>query len=156
MRLKIILSIPLVLILFFMTAEKSTLQPEPTSPLKNGREFTKEESSSTSLQPPAATGPSIRLMFTGDINLGRYIAKASIRANDFTYPFIFVAEKLGSADITIGSLDGTISDESPPMACPDSMNLMGPEDMVQGLQFAGFDVITVASNHIKDCGEKRV
>jgi poly-gamma-glutamate synthesis protein (capsule biosynthesis protein) len=26
--------------------------------------------------------------------------------------------------------------------------------MVEGLQFAGFDVITVATNHIKDCGEK--
>jgi len=100
--------------------------------------------------PPA----SITLMFTGDINLGRCIAKASTRAGDFTYPFQLVAERLRSADITIGSLDGTISDESPPMPCPDSNNLIGPENMVEGLQFAGFDVITVATNHIKDCGEK--
>ncbi len=93
-------------------------------------------------------------MFTGDINLGRCIAKTSITYNDFTYPFRFVAEQLRSADITIGSLDSTISDQSPPMSCPDSMNLIGPTGMVQGLQFAGFDVITVATNHIKDCGEK--
>lgn len=94
------------------------------------------------------------LLFTGDINLGRCIAKASIRAGDYNYPFHFVAEKLRSADITVGSLDGSISDESPPQDCPDSMNLIGPENMVQGLQFSGFDVITVATNHVKDCGDE--
>ena len=40
------------------------------------------------------------------------------------------------------------------MPCPDSMNLIGPQNMVLGLQFAGFDVITVATNHSKDCGEQ--
>lgn len=98
--------------------------------------------------------PRIILLFTGDINPGRCIAKASIIAADFTYPFHFVGEKLRAADITIGSLDGTISNQSPPQACPDSTNLIGPENMIHGLQFAGFDVITVATNHIKDCGEK--
>jgi poly-gamma-glutamate synthesis protein (capsule biosynthesis protein) len=34
------------------------------------------------------------------------------------------------------------------------MNLIAPESMAQGLQFAGFDVITVATNHIKDCGDE--
>lgn len=104
--------------------------------------------------PTSQPEPRISLMFTGDINLGRCIAKASIIAKDYTYPFHYVAEKLRSADITIGSLDGTISNASPPMSCPDSMNLIGPQNMVQGLQFAGFDVITVATNHIKDCGER--
>lgn len=94
------------------------------------------------------------LIFTGDMNLGRCVAAASIRASDYTYPFKHVAEKISAADITIGSLDGTLSNASPPQSCPQSMNLIGPENMVQGLQFAGFDVITVATNHIKDCGEE--
>ncbi|MFN8412536.1 MAG: CapA family protein [Anaerolineales bacterium] len=96
----------------------------------------------------------ISLIFTGDINLGRCIAKASIQASDYTYPFQFVADTLRSADITIGSLDGSISNVSAPQACPSSMNLIGPTEMVQGLQFAGFDVITIATNHVKDCGEE--
>ena len=74
--------------------------------------------------------------------------------NNYNYPFQFVAEKLRAADITVGSLDGSLSDESPPMPCPDSMNLIGPTRMVEGLQFSGFDVVTIATNHIKDCGEK--
>jgi poly-gamma-glutamate capsule biosynthesis protein CapA/YwtB (metallophosphatase superfamily) len=104
------------------------------------------------LQPETARRTT--LMFTGDINLGRCVASASIRAADYTHPFKYVAERLSMADITVGSLDGTLSDASPVQACPGSMNLIGPENMVQGLQFAGFDVITIATNHVKDCGEE--
>jgi poly-gamma-glutamate capsule biosynthesis protein CapA/YwtB (metallophosphatase superfamily) len=51
-------------------------------------------------------------------------------------------------------LDSSLSDEAPPMPCPKSMNLISPSHMVAGLQYAGYDVITIATNHIKDCGEK--
>jgi hypothetical protein len=104
--------------------------------------------------PALVSAPRISLMFTGDINPGRCITWASLAAKDFTYPFQFVAEKLRSADITIGSLDGAISDQSTPMPCSNSLNLIGPSRMVEGLQFAGFDVISIATNHIKNCGEK--
>lgn len=104
--------------------------------------------------PAPISAPHISLMFTGDINPGRCIARASLAARDFNYPFLFVAEKLRSADVTIGSLDGAISDQSIPMSCPDSMNFIGPSRMVEGLQFAGFDVISIATNHIKNCGEE--
>jgi len=99
-----------------------------------------------------------RILFTGDINLGRCIAKRTLAdhasTDNYNYPFQFVADKLRTADITVGSLDGSLSDESPFMPCPDSMNLIGPTRMAEGLQFAGFDVVTIATNHIKDCGEK--
>ena len=100
--------------------------------------------------------PIIRILFAGDINLGRCIAKRTLTehasTNNYNFPFQFVAEELRAADITVGSLDGSLSDESPPMPCPDSMNLIGPTKMVEGLQFSGFDVMTIATNHIKDCG----
>ena len=99
-----------------------------------------------------------RILFTGDINLGRCIAKRTLSAqagtNNFNYPFQFVAEELRASDITVGSMDGSLSDESPSMPCPDSMNLIAPTKMVEGLQLSGFDVMTIATNHIKDCGEK--
>jgi poly-gamma-glutamate synthesis protein (capsule biosynthesis protein) len=68
-------------------------------------------------------------------------------------PFVAVAEALRAADLTVGSLDGALSDASPPAACPLGMNLIGPARMVEGLTFAGFDVISVATNHAKDCGQ---
>jgi poly-gamma-glutamate synthesis protein (capsule biosynthesis protein) len=96
--------------------------------------------------------PRIRLLFTGDINPGRCPARIALANGDFTLPYQAVADELRAADLTIGSLDGALSDSSPPMPCPQSMNLLGPARTVEGLQFAGFDVITVATNHAQDCG----
>jgi poly-gamma-glutamate synthesis protein (capsule biosynthesis protein) len=60
---------------------------------------------------------------------------------------------LQQADILIGSLDGTLSDYNPPAPCDEHYrNLMAPSEAVQGLAFAGFDVMGVATNHMKDCG----
>jgi poly-gamma-glutamate capsule biosynthesis protein CapA/YwtB (metallophosphatase superfamily) len=107
-------------------------------------------------EPTQSRPQPVRILFTGDINLGRCIAKFTIRdhayTNEYNYPFQFVSEELRNADITVGSLDGSLSDESPPMPCPNSMNLIGPINMAEGLQSSGFDVITIATNHIKDCG----
>jgi poly-gamma-glutamate capsule biosynthesis protein CapA/YwtB (metallophosphatase superfamily) len=111
-------------------------------------------------QPPTpepaatATPPTIRLLFTGDINPGRCPAQRALRADDFTLPYHKVADVLRAADLTVGSLDGSISDESAPSPCPLTMNLIGPARTVEGLNFAGFDVITVATNHAKDCGAR--
>lgn len=105
----------------------------------------------TPTSPPTPT-PLTRLLFTGDINPGRCVAETVIAADDYTLPYEYVAEGLRSADITIGSLDGSMTDRAAPMDCPKTMNLVGPSRTVEGLQFAGFDVITVATNHIKNCG----
>lgn len=108
--------------------------------------------SSLPTQTLTPTSPPIRLFFTGDINPGRCPAQTALANDDFTLPYQAVADELRAADITIGSLDGSISDISPPSSCPQTKNLIGPSRTVEGLQFAGFDVITVATNHAKDCG----
>jgi poly-gamma-glutamate capsule biosynthesis protein CapA/YwtB (metallophosphatase superfamily) len=100
----------------------------------------------------ATQAPVIRLLFTGDINPGRCPAQVALAASDFTLPYRAVAEKLNAADITIGSLDGSISDLATPAPCPLTMNLIGPSRSVEGLKFAGFKVITGATNHALDCG----
>ncbi len=126
-------------------APRSTLfaPPSPAPPLP------------TLLYPPTlipTPPPTIRLLFTGDINPGRCVAQAALARDDFTLPYQAVADELREADLTVGSLDGAISDLSPPAPCPEGLNLIGPARTVEGLQFSGFDVITVATNHAKDCG----
>jgi poly-gamma-glutamate capsule biosynthesis protein CapA/YwtB (metallophosphatase superfamily) len=100
----------------------------------------------------AATAATITLVFTGDINPGRCPAQIALAHNDFTLSYQFVGEVLRAADIAVGSLDGSISDLSPPSRCPQTMNLIGPARTVEGLTYAGFDLITVATNHAQDCG----
>lgn len=105
------------------------------------------------LAPGPSAVPETDLLFTGDINPARCVYAAAKAANDMALPYRPLASLLQSADITIGSLDGAISDYNPPTPCIDtSRNLLAPAEAAQGLGFAGFDVITVATNHIKDCG----
>ncbi len=103
--------------------------------------------------PPSATPlPLTHILFTGDINPGRCVAKLMIEKNDFTLPYQALADDLRSADILVGSLDGAITDRADPDKCPETMSLNGPARVVEGLTYAGFDVITVATNHAKNCG----
>jgi poly-gamma-glutamate synthesis protein (capsule biosynthesis protein) len=105
---------------------------------------------------PTPAEPLIRLLFTGDINPGRCPAQLALQWDDFTKPYHFVADALQAADITLGSLDGSISDLSAPEPCPEIdqevANLIGPTDTIDGLEFAGFDVVSIATNHAMDCG----
>lgn len=103
---------------------------------------------------PEADTESVRVLFTGDINPGRCPAMLALEADDFTLPYRDVAETLRAADLAVGSLDGALSDVSAPGACAPEReyNLIGPTRTVEGLTFAGFDVINLATNHAQDCG----
>ena len=135
------LMVLIVLILFgTMTGEaglSKTILPQEVSPTTVS---TPVAPAVVVSEPTQIRIPQIRILFTGDINLGRCIAKRTLSAhtytNDYNYPFQLVAEELRAADITVGSLDGSLSDESPPMPCPDSTNLIGPTRMVEGLQLS--------------------
>ncbi len=98
----------------------------------------------------------VRVLFTGDINPGRCPAALALAADDFTLPYRDVADALRAADLAVGSLDGALSDVSPPAACAPEReyNLIGPTRTVEGLTFAGFDVINLATNHAQDCGRQ--
>ena len=102
--------------------------------------------------PTATPEPVIRLVFTGDINPGRCPAQAALAANDFAVPYQMVSDTLHAADITVGSVDGSISDAATPAPCAPTMNLIGPARTAEGLKTAGFTLITAATNHALDCG----
>ncbi len=103
--------------------------------------------------PSATPPPEIELLFTGDINPGRCVYTKAKAADDMALPYRPLAEILQGADITIGSLDGTISDYNPPNPCVEThRNLIGPSEVAAGMGFAGYDVMAVATNHAKDCG----
>lgn len=103
--------------------------------------------------PTATEPPEITLLFTGDINPARCVYAIAREAGDMTLPYQALGDVLRSADLTIGSLDASISDYNPPSPCAEfHRNLLAPSETVQGLQYAGFDVMAAATNHIKDCG----
>ena len=111
--------------------------------------------------PPAPTAtavpsptpvPVTTLLFTGDIIPARCSYAAMRALGDYTAAFAPLRDVLTAADLTIGTLDSTISGAAVPIGCTPTFNLAGPPEFAGALTFAGFDVISHAANHIKDCG----
>lgn len=101
----------------------------------------------------------IKIICVGDINYGHFMEEAIVdtaRGNgDYTYPFHFVAETLRKADITFGNLESIISDQGTNSkellsALGYGLSLRGNPKAVEGLVYAGFDIINLANNHIGD------
>ena len=63
-----------------------------------------------------------------------------------------VGEYLASADLTLGSIDGSIQDIAEPLGCFPHVNLSSPPEVIEALTLSGFDEVTVATNHVFDCG----
>jgi poly-gamma-glutamate synthesis protein (capsule biosynthesis protein) len=127
--------------------------PTPTAPPTPYPPTPTATATETALPPSATPVPEIELLFTGDINPGRCVYAKAKAAEDMRLPYLGLAPLLQAADLTIGSLDGAISDYNPTPPCVEThRNLLGPPEMALGLQYAGYDVVTVATNHAKDCG----
>ncbi|MFH1188703.1 MAG: CapA family protein [bacterium] len=93
----------------------------------------------------------ITLLFVGDIMLSRGVAyQTEKNGGDGRYPFLRIADVVRGADIAFGNLEGPLSDVG-----TDERNLYSfraDPKMMEGLVYAGFDVLSLANNHIGDWG----
>jgi len=95
----------------------------------------------------------LRLIFVGDIMLGRGVAyQVQKNGGDFRFPFLLVKDFLESVDLVFGNLEGPISDKGKNQGSIYSFRF-SPE-AVEGLIFAGFDAVSLANNHIWDWGSE--
>ena len=118
-----------------------TLLPSPT------------HTPSPTLPPPTPTSPPrITLLFTGVIVPARCVQAAIDARDDPDYIYDEVRQVISQADIAIGTLNATISDYPPHTGCTITFVLVGDSRNADALQRAGFDVMSVATNHIKNCG----
>ncbi|GAA0731171.1 CapA family protein [Aquimarina litoralis] len=99
---------------------------------------------------------SIKLMAVGDIMMGTNFPNESYLPPKDKGPFDDVNIVLQQADILFGNLEGTLTNEgenakrcSDPSKC---YSFRSPEFFGQYLEESGFDVMSVANNHIGDFG----
>ena len=106
---------------------------------------TKEETKREVLAPKK-----ISLGFVGDIMLDRGIKSSVAKYGNGDYIFAFekIKDYLNSFDILFGNLEGPISDGGTKTGSIYSFR-MNPKSAV-ALQEAGFDILSVANNHIGD------
>ena len=94
----------------------------------------------------------ITLLVVGDIMLNRgveYVIEEKGNG-DFRFPFLKIANNLNKADILFGNLEGPISHRGTKSGSIYSFR-MDPR-AVEGLKYAGFDILSLANNHMFDYG----
>lgn len=94
------------------------------------------------------------LFFAGDIMLARGVENIWRKNGDSRFPFLKIAEEIQKSDIAFANLEGPISQKGENQKIKYSFRF-SPE-VVDGLKFAGFDVLSLANNHIFDWGKEAV
>lgn len=106
----------------------------------------------TPIQKPPET---VEIILTGDVMLGRTVMTTSLDdKKDPTYPFHYVANILKSADLTFINLENPIIKN-----CPrhyDGFKFCADPRMIEGLTYAGIDIVNLANNHSKNYGQNGV
>lgn len=96
----------------------------------------------------------LTLLFVGDIMLSRLIGDIMVRNNDWRYPFLETADFLKNADVAFGNLEGPISTRG--IKVGSIYSFRSDPRAIEGLLSAGFDVLSIANNHIWDYGSDAV
>ncbi len=93
------------------------------------------------------------ILFVGDIMLSssRGVGKQIKKENEYRYPFLRISDVLRSADLAFGNLEGPISYRGKDGGSRYSFR--GNPKVIEGLKYAGFDVLSIANNHIFDWGK---
>jgi poly-gamma-glutamate capsule biosynthesis protein CapA/YwtB (metallophosphatase superfamily) len=89
------------------------------------------------------------LAAVGDIMLGRRVADR--HHSDPGAPLKPLAKRLAAAEITVGNFESTLSKAGSPAQGGDSF--AASPRAIPGLRAAGFDVLSLANNHVGDYGD---
>jgi poly-gamma-glutamate synthesis protein (capsule biosynthesis protein) len=100
------------------------------------------------LKTPENFSKEISLILVGDIMLDRGIKIMMVKNKDWKFPFLKIADELKKANILFGNLEGPISDKGRKVGSIYSFR-HDPKS-IEGLTFAGFNVISLANNHVLD------
>lgn len=109
---------------------------------------TKTETVTDTIPPPQK----LTLIFAGDLMQHEGQIKAARTASGFDYSdcFKYVKEEISKADIAIGNLEVTLGGK-PYTGYP---AFSAPDEYLQAIKDAGFDVLTTANNHCLDRSKK--
>jgi poly-gamma-glutamate capsule biosynthesis protein CapA/YwtB (metallophosphatase superfamily) len=101
--------------------------------------------------PTSQPAAEITLLFTGVIVPARCVQSAIDWHADANYIYDQVRDVITSADLAVGTLNTSLSDLSTHTGCIETYVLVSDSRSAVAATTAGFDVMSVATNHIKNC-----
>lgn len=115
-----------------------------------------QSGSSTNQSNTLPTQQAVKIIAVGDINLGRQTGQ-KILAGEIDYPFQFIGDYLRSADITFGNLESQLANLDGETQSPtNEYRFAGPPAGADSLANAGFDIVSLANNHMWDYGKSKL
>jgi poly-gamma-glutamate capsule biosynthesis protein CapA/YwtB (metallophosphatase superfamily) len=105
----------------------------------------------TSQVSPSVQPDGIHLSFVGDIMLSRSVGEYMARTDDWYWPFHHIGSATQDPELMFGNLETTISDRGTQGGC--GFCFRSDPRVAVSLARAGFDVLSIANNHIWDYGE---
>jgi poly-gamma-glutamate capsule biosynthesis protein CapA/YwtB (metallophosphatase superfamily) len=135
------------------TFPPSPLHPTPTpTPIPSSTSTISPSPLPPTDSPTPTVEPITTLLFTGVIVPARCVQAALDAIGQPDYPYEEVKEVISQADLAVGVFNATMSDQVKHTGCTPTYQLVGSPANADALARAGFDMMSVATNHIKDCG----
>ncbi len=91
------------------------------------------------------------LLFVGDVMLSRGVGARMESEKDWTFPFQKIADTFAAADLAFANLECPVSDHGRNLH--HLYSFRADPKALEGLNRAGFDVVSVANNHAYDWGQ---
>ncbi len=100
--------------------------------------------------PQVTSSENITIVAVGDVMLSRLVGERIKMEGDPKAPFLKTAEILEKADIAFCNLESPFYDEE---SLPEEWMVFRAEPVtIEGLTYAGFDIVSLANNHFGDQG----
>lgn len=98
----------------------------------------------------------IRIILAGDIMLDRGVEYMIEKygGGNFEFSFLKIADEFQKADVVFGNLEGPISDKGEKVGSIYSFR--ADPRVIDGLNFAGFNALSLANNHAFDYGREAI
>lgn len=109
------------------------------------------QSNTTETEENESEPKQVKIMASGDMlfHQGLYESAWTGNGYDFTRAFAEVKPLISTADIAIGDFEGAIATDQPASGYP---VFNTPKEVVPAIKDTGYDVVTLAQNHILDMG----
>lgn len=99
---------------------------------------------------PQVSPARVTLLAVGDVMLSRNVEQKMLARNDWNYPFEKTQALTSQVDLTFGNLETTILEGK--IVKSGSFLFRTDPQAVAGLKYAGFDVLSLANNHMLNYG----
>ena len=109
----------------------------------------------------ANTDPTLIIGAGGDVAFGRYLKNNEYRSHGGENPFGDVNTLFEKSDLVFVNLETPLHDDIPPkiqssIETSSGLIFRADEDYAHILSAAGIDIVSIANNHLEDCGKKGI